>query len=574
SLFGSEPREPNGLSPSLPRPQYAPQEPRHAILHVTHEDFLHSVENPRRYEIYGHIVAGVVPHHITAATMISGFFSAASEFADEYDLVIILAPNHEGDFANVILSERDWDIGEGVFAHRGFVDDLMAEHAINAAISHAHMESDHSAAILIPYIYHYLPDTKVAPILLNRSLNLDEIVNLFHWLENWIYATDENVLLVASVDFSHHLTPPEAARRDAVTKDAIYRRDFQQIHALSDYYLDSAAAMIIFLKYLEARDISPKIIDHACASDFLGPGLDETTTYMIIAGAQSRRVRLTFVGDIMFHEPQMAICFDHKFSLVREHLQSADLAIGNLETVFGGFFSDFPLFSAPDNFGCALRDAGFDLLSTANNHALDQGVDGLLRNLDFLESIGIESFGTYRNRQDRDAILIREVGGIRFAFLAYTFGTNNHPIPPGRDYLVNLIHADLIRADIARAREFADFVIIMPHMGFEYELYVRQEIRDWAMLMLEAGADIVVAGHPHVVQEMGFVEITDENARRGFVAYCLGNFISSQSEPHTYEGVMLNLYFERRGGAPVFADVSYVPTRVQPDFLILPVKPC
>ncbi|MCL1877746.1 MAG: AmmeMemoRadiSam system protein B, partial [Defluviitaleaceae bacterium] len=465
----------------------------HSILHVTHGEFLHSVDHPRRYDVCGFIVAGVIPHHITAATMISGFFSAASVFADYYDLVVILAPNHSGDLANVILSDRNWDIGEGVTAHRGFVEDLMGEHAFNAVVSHGHVEGDHSVGVFIPYIYHYLPNTSVAPVLLNRALSFDETLNLFHWLVNWIEASGENVLLVASIDFSHFLTPREAALRDIVTKDAVSRRDFLQIHEFCDNYLDSAAAMIIFLSYLDALGIAPQIIDHACASDFLGPGLDETTTYMIIVGTRPSRVRLTFVGDIMLHEPPVDNTYT--FSWVREHLQSADLAIGNLETVFGGFFSGFPLFSAPDEFGYALRDAGFDLLSTANNHSLDQGVDGLLRSLDFLEGIGIGTFGTYRNREERDAILVRESAcGMRFAFLAYTFGTNNRQIPQNRDYLVNLIRADLIRADITLARELADFVIIMPHMGFEYEPFVRQEIKDLAMMMLEAGADIVVAG--------------------------------------------------------------------------------
>ena len=543
-------------------------ERRHAIIHITHEEFLFSVQNPRSYDIDGLIVAGVVPHHVTAATLISGFFSSAAEFADFYDTVIILAPNHAGDFSNVISSERDWDIGEGVFTHRGFVDDLMGAGGINAAISHTHVEGDHSAAILIPYIYHYLPDTKVASVLLNRSLSFDEIENFFRWLENWIEESGENVLLVASIDFSHFLTAPEAMERDRVTTQAIMSRDFQRIHTMGDEFLDSPPALIIFLKYLNALGINPQIIDHTDATEFLGMWIEETTSYKIIIGAQPEAslVRLTFTGDIMLHRQQMGFDFNRTFSQVYSHLQSADLAIGNLETVFAGFFSDFPLFSAPDEFGYALRDAGFDLLSTANNHSLDQGVEGLIGNLNFLEELGIGTFGTYRSREERDTILIREAGGIRFAFLSYTFGTNSQMIPGGRDYLINLLHADLIRADIARAREQADFVIIMPHMGNEYELFVRQEFQDWAMLMLEAGADIVVAGHPHVVQPMGFVQITDTETnenRRGFIAYCLGNFVSSQSEPHTDTGVMLNLYFERNGVTPALIDVSYIPIRVQ-----------
>ncbi|MCL2377313.1 MAG: AmmeMemoRadiSam system protein B [Defluviitaleaceae bacterium] len=563
-------------------------EPMLAIRNITHEIFNHSVANPRPYEVDGFIAAGVVPHHTTAAVLISGFFTQAAAFADYYDLVIILAPNHEGDLANVVLSYRDWDIGQGVFAHRGFVSDLMAAPDINTAISHDHLEIDHSASVLIPYVYHYLPGTKVAPILLNRSLSFNDTTNLFHWLMDWIDASGQNVLLVASIDFSHFLTAPEAMERDIFTANAIANRDYRLLHSLCDHYLDSPAAMVIFLKYLGALGIEAQIAYHTDATEFLGPGLDETTSYKIIVGAkppypaQPTQVRLTFTGDLMLHEPQMSIDFDHTFSRVRPHLESADLTIGNLETVLNGTFSDFPLFSAPDDFGHALKNAGFDLLATANNHSLDQGVDGLLRSLDFLDSIGIDTFGTYRNREERDDVLIREVEGIRFAFLAYTFGTNGQPIPQGRDYLVNLMNDGLIAADIARARELADFVIVMPHMGNEYEQTVRQEFKDWAMMMLEAGADIVVASHPHVVQPMGFVQIIDietNTARRGFVAYCLGNFVSSQRIVPRETGVMLNLYFETNGTAPpTFTAASYVPTWVkfanaagQRDIIVLPI---
>jgi len=554
-------------------------ETKHAILHLTHNEFINSINNPRTFPTLQKekILAGVVPHHNTAAVLISGFFAQVSNHVDYYDLVIILAPNHEGELASVVLSYRDWDIGSGVFTCRQFVNDLMHTEGIHTTIGHSLMEMDHSASILIPYIYHYLPDTKVAPVLLNRTLSLDATMQLFYWINTWIANSGKNILLVASIDFSHFLTVPQSREMDRITKEAIFSHDLQRIHAMNYHYLDSTAAMIIFLMYLEYLGLPPQIVAHTDASEFLGPGLDETTSYMIIVGTEQaveeRRVQLTFTGDIMLHQAQMnaGSDFDLSFSAVRPLLKNADLTIGNLETVLAGFFMDdnstaFPRFSAPDEFGHALKNAGFDLLSTANNHALDQGVEGLLRNINFLEELGIGSFGTYPTAEARDSILIREVHGMRFAFLAYTFGTNNQPIPAGREYLVNIINENLIRTDIARARTLADFVIIMPHMGYEYELTVRDSIKNWAMMMLEAGADIVVAGHPHVVQPMGFVDVTDPQTgfmRRGFVAYCLGNFISSQRMPHTYTGAMLNLYFEMdENSRPILAEFSYVPTRV------------
>ena len=605
-------------------------EPKLAILHLTHDEFVHSITNPRVFQNQptGRIMAGVVPHHNVAAALISGFFAQAAAsaadvsaaYAYDYDLVIILAPNHEGDLANVISSYRHWDIGEGVATSRQFVTDLMAASGVHSAISHSHMELDHSASILIPYIYHYLPGAEVAPLLLNRSLSFGETEALFHWLNAWIADSGKNVLLVASIDFSHFLPVHMAREMDRITKAAILSHDLRKIHTLNDHYLDSPAAMIILLMYLEEIGITPEIIAHTDASKFLGPGIDETTSYMIIVGTcpantenETVRVQLTFTGDIMLHQAQAnaafcaatgMFCFDNSFSTIRPFLQNADLTIGSLETVLAGTFMDFgftlggspftqcenartryagfPLFSAPDEFGYALQAAGFDLLSTANNHALDQGAEGLLRTLDVLDELGIGRFGTHRTQEERDTVLVREVQGIRFAFLSYTFSTNGQPVPPGREYFINLMSENLIRADIARAREVADFAIVMPHMGYEYEQTVRPHIKDWAMMTLSAGADIVVAGHPHVVQPMGFVDVVDSatgEIRQGFVAYCLGNFISSQRVPPTDAGVMLNLYFERVGDAPpTLTGASYVPTWVKftdtagnTDIRVLPV---
>jgi len=579
-----------------------PANPKLPILHLTHAEFLHSVNNPRIFATLspGQIHAGVVPHHNIAATLISGFFSQVANSQYEYDLVIILGPNHEGTLANVITSYRHWDIGDGVFTNNNFVHDAVQD--LNAVISHGHMELEHSISILIPYIHHYMPGVEVAPLMLNRSLNFGETEEIFHWLNSWVINSGKNVLLVASIDFSHFLPVHVARERDEITKSVILSHGLRELHNMNYHHLDSPAAMIIFLMYLAERGITPQIVAHTDASEFL-PGLDETTSYMIVVGVEPSpspctTVQLTFTGDIMLHQAQANAAFNpvtgkynfnHSFAAIRPFLQRADLVIGNLETVFAGHFMDFgftlggsqftecenalaryvglPLFSAPDEFGYALRYAGFDLLSTANNHALDQRIEGLLRTINFLEEIGISNLGTYRTEQERDTILIREVNDIRFAFLSYTFGTNRQPIPSGREYLVNVINENLLRSDIARAREIADFVIVMPHMGYEYEPVVRSSIKNWAMTILSAGADIVIAGHPHVVQPMGFVDVVCHHTgetRQGFVAYCLGNFISSQRVPPTDAGVLLNLYFERVGGsAPAFVGFSYVPTWVK-----------
>ncbi|MCL1995863.1 MAG: AmmeMemoRadiSam system protein B [Defluviitaleaceae bacterium] len=562
-------------------------ERRNSLLHLTHSEFIRSIENPRVFfeQPTGKIRAGVVPHHNIAATLISGFFSATSYFAEYYDLVIVIGPNHETLVSSVVSSYRHWDIGDGVFTHQGFVQDLMDSNE-HVAIDHGVMVYDHSVSILIPYIYHYLPGVPVAPLLVSRRLSFEQTLELFWWIQNWIEKSQKNVLLVASIDFSHFLTVPQSRVADQTTKEAIRNHDLQTIHRMNYHHVDSAASLIIFLLHLQELGLTPQIVAHTDASEFLGPGVDETTSYMIIMGIeqtkQTQQVQLSFVGDIMLHERQMqnlgsegvASSFFYSFYHVSHLLQEADLAIGNLETVLGGFFMDsshysfFPRFSAPDPFAYALFYAGFDILTTANNHSLDQGVGGLTRTIDTLESIGIANVGTYRTREERDSILVKEVSGIRFSFLAYTFGTNMQYLPNDQDYLLNILNRTVIKNDIQKAREVSDFVVVLPHMGYEYELAVRDSIKDWAMFFVEAGADIVIKNHPHVVQPMGFVTVLDyangeTKERTAFVAYSLGNFISSQTKPHTNEGVILNLHFAKRHGeVPVLEYATVVPTWV------------
>lgn len=288
-----------------------------------------------------------------------------------------------------------------------------------------------------------------------------------------------------------------------------------------------------------------------------------------------KTVKLAVVGDIMVHDYQYNEAYDpatgeydfmHNFQDVKKYFAGNDLVIGNLELTFGGPdrpYASFPCFNTPDSFLDAVKDAGFDLLTTANNHSMDTGKAGLIRTLDKLDEYGIEHFGTYRSQEERDTIFYKDVNGIRFAFLSYTYGTNGIPVP--EDYLVNLIDEDVMISDIQEAREHADVVVVMPHMGNEYESYPRDIFVEWADLMFEAGADIVLASHPHVLQRMEYRKVDHGNGEHdGFIIYSLGNFISSQTTPPRNASIVLHLTVEQIADeAPNVTEVSFVPIWTQ-----------
>ena len=288
---------------------------------------------------------------------------------------------------------------------------------------------------------------------------------------------------------------------------------------------------------------------------------------------------ISAVGDLMVHTWQMRDAYDKEtgeydfsndFEMITKYLETSDFRIGNLETVFGGAeigYSDFPMFNTPDSFGQAIKEAGFDLLTTANNHSLDKKEAGLLRTLDILDEFGIDHMGTYRSQQERDSFVIKDINGIRTAFLSYTYGTNGLPVPAGKDYLINLMNRDLIRADLEAVKALEpDVIIVMPHMGNEYELKPKQVFIDWIDFMIECGADIVLASHPHVLQPMEVKEHIDENgdSRKVFVAYSLGNFISSQRTQPRDVGIIVNITLAKTGDERAEIDmVEYIPTWVQ-----------
>ncbi|HKJ80557.1 MAG TPA: CapA family protein, partial [Ignavibacteriaceae bacterium] len=172
---------------------------------------------------------------------------------------------------------------------------------------------------------------------------------------------------------------------------------------------------------------------------------------IIVAQDSTVTATISVVGDLMCHSVQFeyskveadSFDFNPVYRLVKKYLSSSDFTFGNLETVTAGKdkkYSGYPLFNSPDSYIRALKNTGFDLLTTANNHALDKSEKGVLRTIKILNENEINYNGTYISKNDRDSLRIFEVKGIKIAFLAYSYGTNGHKIPKGKPYLINLIN--------------------------------------------------------------------------------------------------------------------------------------
>ncbi len=246
---------------------------------------------------------------------------------------------------------------------------------------------------------------------------------------------------------------------------------------------------------------------------------------------------LRAVGDILIHArvynkaltgPQQ-YDFTPMLENVKPFLDGADITIANQETMIGGTeigLSTYPQFNSPVEIGTALKEAGVDLVTIANNHTLDRGEKAIMNALDHWDAINMAYTGSYRSEEDRSEIRILEKNGIEFSFLCYTYGTNGIPVPESKPYLVNLIDADLIKTEVEKAKQQSDVVVLSLHFGTEYERLPNEQQKYLAHEAASAGADIIIGHHPHVLQPPEWIERPD--GKRTFVIYSLGNFLSGQ----------------------------------------------
>jgi poly-gamma-glutamate synthesis protein (capsule biosynthesis protein) len=247
-------------------------------------------------------------------------------------------------------------------------------------------------------------------------------------------------------------------------------------------------------------------------------------------------------------------CFKH----VKEEISRADVAVANLEVTLGGQpYRGYPAFSAPDEFLYAIKDAGFDVLLTANNHCLDRGKKGLERTILMLDSLQLPYAGTYVDSEARSRRypLLVEKNGFRIALLAYTYATNG--LSPVAPTLVNYIDKEQMKEDILAARRMnPDVIIACMHWGVEYRSLpekAEKELADW---LIEQGVDHVIGSHPHVLQPMEVKADTQVNDKH-LVVYSLGNFISNMSKVHTDGGAMVKLELKRLWGITRLEKCSY-----------------
>ena len=283
-----------------------------------------------------------------------------------------------------------------------------------------------------------------------------------------------------------------------------------------------------------------------------------TLKYQVSLGNETikTKIRLAAVGDILIHDTiyqdaktTNGYDFNPIFKQIKNQFAGYDLVYANQESLAAGTqlgLSSYPTFNSPVQITDALVNLRVNMIARANNHALDKGAEGIIfADRYYSKFKNIVTAGAQSSKQARDSIRIINKKDIKIAFLNYTYGFNGFELPAGKEYLSNLFTYDQVKIDLAKARKQADLIIVAMHWGTEYAPYPNEEQIKQAKFLNEQGVDIILGGHPHVLEPVDYLK--GENNQETFVIYSLGNFVSAQDElPRLVGGILsMDINIER-----------------------------
>ena len=305
-------------------------------------------------------------------------------------------------------------------------------------------------------------------------------------------------------------------------------------------------------------------------------------------------------GDLLMHLPVINACresdgsynFGEIFQYLQEYSSAVDYAAANLETTLygtGKAWSGFPNFNCPDSIVDGVKEAGFDMLLTGNNHSFDTGKDGYLRTIEVVQAAGLEKLGTMTGPEDAKWV-IKDINGIKIGMLNYTYetssGTGEYPALNGLPMYgttyeyINCFRMDApqpfleeVKGYLAEMKEAgAEATIMFIHWGVEYNTKQNSQQNVLAQGLCDLGIDVIIGGHPHVVQPVQLLTSTTDPEHKTVCLYSMGNAVSNQrlgnlgdlcKTAHTEDGVFFSVTFEKYTDGTVYlAEANLLPTWV------------
>ena len=331
---------------------------------------------------------------------------------------------------------------------------------------------------------------------------------------------------------------------------------------------------------------------------YLNNGIDETGRVEnsvdekeeeAIENEEIKYIDIVSLGNLIIHQSQIngaknenGYDFSPSFQYIKEMVSEADISLGILEgALAGGEPTGYPIFNSPDEVIDSLRDTGIDVVNYANNHIYDYDDEGLQRTIEITKEKGLDVLGI-KSTEEEKSYLVKEVDGVKIGFASYVFETdtingyktiNSNPVSINSENLINTFnYNDLesfynrIASEISAMKaEGVEFIIASMHWGEEYNTYTEATQNEIAKKLNELGVDIILGGHPHVIQP--YEIICNESGHSTFVIYSQGNSLSNQSEQEigvaeSEDGIMIKFTLEKKDGNVSLKEYKIIPTWV------------
>lgn len=331
---------------------------------------------------------------------------------------------------------------------------------------------------------------------------------------------------------------------------------------------------------------------------YLNNGIDETGRVEnsvdekeeeAIENEEIKYIDIVSLGNLIIHQSQIngaknenGYDFSPSFQYIKEMVSEADISLGILEgALAGGEPTGYPIFNSPDEVIDSLRDTGIDVVNYANNHIYDYDDEGLQRTIEITKEKGLDVLGV-KSTEEEKSYLVKEVDGVKIGFASYVFETaavngyktiNSNPVSINSENLINTFNYNdlesfynrIAREISAMKAEGVKFIIASMHWGEEYNTYIEATQNEIAKKLNELGVDIILGGHPHVIQP--YEIICNESGHSTFVIYSQGNSLSNQSEQEigvaeSEDGIMIKFTLEKKDGNVSLKEYKIIPTWV------------
>ncbi len=455
---------------------------------------------------------GILSHHFFVAKYIGGFFEKIRK--QKIKTFVILGPNHfNAGASDVLVSKYPYDTPWGMLEPEKEVINNLIESGI-AKNDEQVFEREHSISALVGFVKYYFPDAEIVPIIIKRGTSPEKAERLAEKL-NQILAEDSMVL--ASVDFSHHLNKTSAEFHDQTSISAIKNFDFDRIYNLE---IDSPPSIYALMKYLEKRNARKMKYENTNSATFSKDDKSQdVTSYLFsyfLKGSREKTkdVSVLSFGDMMFDRKIKEMIGDNKNPfeniLGREgnFLKGVDFISANLE---GPITTEIDCakkevnFKFPKETASLLRKSKINIVNLANNHLFDCGSEGYT---DTKNSLDKSKIGYFGGGDLQDSYIIENANNVKTVFM-------------GIDATLDRINLEKYYSLVKELKKNNDYVVVNVHWGFEYSQSVSLEQTNIARNLIDSGADVVIGHHPHIVQR---IELYKDKT----IFYSLGNFIFDQ----------------------------------------------